>query len=395
MTLRILVAPSGFKECLEAQDVARAIAAGVLRALPSARLTCLPMADGGEGFVRTLVDATCGTIADAGFVTGLDGRHVGATIGLLGGGPTRTAVIEIASAAGLKLVPPVDRNLATATSFGVGELIARALDLGAEAILIGCGDSGVNDGGAGIAQALGVQLLDAEGRTIERGGMGLLSLRRIETSGLDPRLARVRIDAAVNWQNDLLGPHGVTRIYGRQKGADGEQVELLERALAMYAAAIREATGIDVGGMPGAGASGGIGATLAALLGATLRPRLEIITQYLDFDRHLRESDLVITAEGQLDSQSARGKIPGEIGMRARELGIPVFVLAGAVEDGADDVRSMGVTAYASISSGPSTVAEAYSAAEKRLEAAAEQIIRVFIAGRSSARRGRKSRRRA
>ncbi len=386
MTLRILVAPSGFKECLQAWDVAGAIADGVRRALPSARVTSLPMTDGGEGFTRAFVAATGGKLIEVGAVTGLDGRPVEAEIGFLGGEVRRTAVIEIASAAGLRLVSPPERNVADATSFGVGELIAKALDLGAEAILIGCGDSGVNDGGAGIAAALGARLLDAKGREIARGGAALVDVKRIDLTGLDPRVAGVRIEVAVNWQNALLGAEGVTRVYGPQKGATSDEIELIERGLTSYAAAIRRATNVDVAQLPGAGASGGIGATLAGLLGATLRPRFDIITRYMDFDRHLDDADLVITAEGRLDRQSAKGKIPGEIGVRARERGTPVFVLAGAIGDGAEDVLDHGVTAYASIASGPSTLAEAMAETEKRLEAAAGQLVRVFAAARTTTR---------
>lgn len=381
MSLKILVAPSGFKESLDARDAARAISAGVRRALPDAEIDSVPMIDGGEGFTAALVEITGGT-AHVCHVSGPDGRPVEARIGFIGGALRRTAVIEIAAAAGLGLVPPGERDLARASSFGVGELILKALDLGAEQILIGCGDSGVNDGGAGLATALGARFLDGEGREVGRGGDRLAELKRIDLSGLDARLRDVRIEAAVNWQNALLGPNGVTRIYGPQKGATADQIERLERGLEALAAGTLAATGVDVARQPGAGASGGIGAALAGLLGATLRPRFDVITQYLDFSRRLAEADLVITAEGCIDRQSARGKIPGEIAIRARPLGIPVFALAGAIGAGAEAVLAAGVTAYASITQGPVTQAEAFQNVEPRLSAAAEQLVRAFAAGR-------------
>lgn len=348
MSLRILVAPSGLKESIGPRDAARAIAEGVRKALPDACVDILPMIDGGEAFASTLAELTGGTL-HAVRVCGPDGKVVDAHVGFLGGAETRTAVIDVASAAGLRLVQRANRNVLTASSFGVGELIAKALDLGAERILVGCGDSGVNDGGVGIAMALGVGFLDIDDKPLGRGAKSLEHIHRIDASGLDRRLRDVQIDAAVNWHNQLLGPRGVSRVYGPQKGASSEEISTLERGLERYTAALLEATGIDVSHQPGAGASGGIGATLAGLLGATLHPRFEIISTYLDFDRYLRVADLVITAEGCVDGQSARGKIPAEIGIRARALGIPVIVLAGAIGEGAERVHEQGVTAYASI----------------------------------------------
>ena len=381
MSLRVLVAPSGFKESIGPREAAHAIAAGVRKALPDADIDTLPMIDGGEAFAVTLVELTNGTL-HAVRASGPNGRTVDAHVGFLGGSGARTAVIDVASVVGLRLVPRAKRNMLTATSFGVGELIAKSLELGAERILIGCGDSGVNDGGAGIAMALGAGLFDIDGKALERGAKSLEHLHWIDVSGLDARVRHVQIDAAVNWHNTLLGPGGVSHVYGPQKGANPEQIEVLERGLERYTAALLDVTGIDVAAMPGAGASGGIGATLAGLLGATLRPRFEVISTYLDFDRFLRKADLVITAEGRIDGQSARGKVPAEIGNRARVLGIPVIVLAGAIGEGAERVHEQGVTAFACIASGPTTLAEAISSNEEQLAAAAEQMVRLVAASR-------------
>jgi len=382
MSLRFLVAPSGFKEGIGPREAARAIAAGVRKALPEARIDILPMIDGGEAFALTLVELTGGKL-HAARVCGPNGKPVDTHVGFLGGAETRTAVIDVASAAGLRLVPSSKRNIMSATSFGVGELIAKALDHGAERIIVGCGDSGVNDGGAGIAMALGVRLFDDDGKPIARGAQGLEHLKRIDASSLDARLRHVPIDAAVNWHNMLLGPCGVSRVYGPQKGASGAQIAVLECGLERYAAAVLVATGVDVARQAGAGASGGIGATLAGLLGATLHPRFELVAPYLDFDRRLRATDVVITAEGCIDEQSARGKVPAEIGNRARALGIPVIVLAGAIGEGAERVHEQGVTAYASIATGPTRLSQAISSSEEQLAAAAEQMVRLIAASRA------------
>lgn len=380
MTLTILVAPSGFKESLSVDDVTRAIGAGIRRAMPQARVLNAPMVDGGEGTVQALVRATGGQIIPA-RVTGPVGDPVDSFLGLLGGPGPRTAVIEMAAAAGLSLVPRDRRNPMLTTSFGVGELILAALDQGVERILIGCGDSGINDGGAGLAQALGARLLDEHGADLGAGGGELLWLHQIDTSGLDPRLGRVRIDAAVNWHNMLLGPKGVARVFGPQKGATPSQVEDLDAAMHRWAAAIRATTGHDVGAARGAGASGGLGAGLIAFAGATLHPRFDIIQEYLDFDRLLAEADLVITAEGSLDGQSPYGKVPCEVGRRAEACGVPTIALAGTIGRGVDQTFDHGISAFASILKRPCTLEEAIRDGEKLLRRAAEDALRMMCVG--------------
>ena len=380
MTLTILVAPSGFKESLSVDDVTRAIGEGIRRAMPQARILSAPMVDGGEGTVQALVRATGGRIIPA-RVTGPVGEPVDSFLGLLGGPGPRTAVIEMAAAAGLSLVPRDQRNPMLTTSYGVGELILAALDLNVERILIGCGDSGINDGGAGLAQALGARLLDFDDAEIGLGGGELLWLHRIDTTGLDPRLGRVQIDAAVNWHNMLLGPKGVARVFGPQKGATPSQVEDLDAAMRRWAAAIRATTGHDVGLARGAGASGGLGAGLIAFAGATLHPRFDIIQQYLDFDRLLDQADLVITAEGSLDGQSPFGKVPCEVGRRAEARGVPTIALAGTIGRGVDQTLDHGISAFASILKRPCTLEEAIRDGEKLLRRAAEDALRMMSVG--------------
>ncbi len=380
MTMTVLIAPSGFKESLSVTDVTRSISKGILRAMPEARLLEAPMVDGGEGTTDALVRATGGTLVPV-RVTGPVGDPVDSFFGLLGGPGPRTAVIEMAAAAGLSLVPRDRRNPMLTTSYGVGELIRHALDAGVDKILIGCGDSGINDGGAGLAQALGARLLDEEGAEIGRGGAELMWLHRIDLSGLDPRLRTVRIDAAVNWHNMLLGPKGVARVFGPQKGATPAQVDYLDAALQRWALAIRAETGVDVAKARGAGASGGLGAGLCAIAGATLHPRFDIVMQYLDFDGLLAGADLVITAEGSLDGQSPYGKVPCEVARRAAVHGIPTIALAGTIGKGVDQTFAHGISAFASILKRPCTLEEAIRDGERLLRRAAEDAMRMMCVG--------------
>ncbi len=378
--LTILVAPSGFKENLDAEDVANGIAAGVLRACPGARVLKAPMVDGGEGFTRGLVAATGGRCLPA-RVTGPVGEPVDAFFGLLGGKGPRTAVIEMAAAAGLRLVPPGRRNPMLTTSRGVGELVAAALDAGAERILLGCGDSGINDGGAGMAQALGARLLDARGKDIGPGGAALLDLASIDLAPLDPRLARVRLDAAVNWHNALLGVRGVARVFGPQKGATPDQVERLEAALQNFARRLKVDVGREVGTLPGAGASGGLGAGIAGLLGGRLHPRFEVVMRYLDLDALIARADLVITAEGSLDAQTPYGKVPCEVARRAKRRGLPVIALAGCLGRGVTTNLVHGIDAFASIQPGPCTLDESMTHAREWLMRTAEATMRLLGIG--------------
>ena len=384
MSLTVLIAPSGFKESLSVDDVTLAISEGVLNALPDATVLAAPMVDGGEGTTEALVHATSGQIFEA-TVTGPVGDPVASFWGLMGGDGPKTAVIEMAAAAGLSLVPRDRRDPTLTTSRGVGELILRALDHGVERILIGCGDSGINDGGAGMARALGARFLDKRGRELPEGGGALEGLARIDVRGLDPRLGSVQIDAAVNWHNMLLGPKGVARVFGPQKGATPCQVRQLERGLQTYAKAILTATGKDVGAAQGAGASGGLGAGLIAFAGATLHPRFEIMLQYLDFDRLLDRADLVITAEGSLDGQSPYGKVPCEVARRAEAKGIPTIALAGTIGKGARETFDHGISAFASIVKRPCSLEEAIAKGEKLLRRAAEDAMRMMQVGRKLA----------
>ncbi|MBA3795204.1 MAG: glycerate kinase [Rubrobacter sp.] len=384
--MRIVVAPSGFKESLEADEVADRIEAGILRVVPEAEVLKAPMVDGGEGFTKALVAATNGVLCEIS-VSGPVGEPVESFYGFLGedGDGPKTAVLEMAAAAGLVLVPREVRDPSGTTTYGVGELVRAALDDGAERILVGCGDSGTTDGGAGMAQALGVRLLDGEGEEIGRGGIELARLESIDLSGRDPRLDDVEIDVACNWHNLLCGPRGVARVFGPQKGATPEQVERLAGALDNYADVVERELGVDVREMPGGGASGGLGAGLSALLGATLHPRYEIVSRYLEVESLIEGSDLVFTAEGGIDFQTPRGKIPAEIAARAKKFGVPVVAIVGTVGKGAAINHDYGIDAYLSILQEPCTLEDAIENAGELVTVCAEDVTRLVMVGRSLA----------
>ncbi len=382
MALRVLIAPSGFKESLEAEEVADCIEAGVLRALPGAEILKAPMVDGGEGFTKTLVNATGGELHEL-IVTGPVGEPVESFFGILGGGGPRTAILEMAAAAGLRLVPRDLRDPSGTTTYGVGELIRAALDARAKRILVGCGDSGTTDGGAGMAQALGVRLLDRAGQELGRGGAELARLDGIDLSGRDPRLDVVPVEVACNWHNVLCGPKGVARVFGPQKGASPEAVERLDAALENYARVVREQFGLDAREMPGGGASGGLGTGLRALAGATLHPRYEIVSRYLEIEALLEGADLVFTAEGGIDFQTPWGKIPAEIARRAKRYGLPVIAIVGTVGKDAQINHDYGIDAYVSILQAPVTLDEAIERARDLVTVCTEDVMRLVLLGQA------------
>jgi glycerate kinase len=375
---RVVVAPSGFKESLSAEAAADAIAAGVRRVLPDAELDLVPLVDGGEGTALALAAATGGRIVTVP-ATGPVGEPLAAHYALLGSGDT--AVVEMAAVAGLSLVPRDRRDPGATTTYGVGELIRAALDSGVRRILVGCGDSGTSDGGAGALQALGARLLDEDGRELPRGGRELTRLRRVDPAGLDPRLADVELLVACNPYNVLCGERGVARVFGPQKGATPAQVEELSAALENWAFVLtRDAAvpGTELRSGPGTGASGGLGAGLAAL-GARLLPRFDVLLDHLDLDARLARADLVVTAEGALDRQTPRGKVPAEVARRAKRYGRPVLALAGTLGEGAHQVP--GVDACHGILPAPMELAEALLRAGELLTDATERALRMIVLG--------------
>ncbi|MFJ9089680.1 glycerate kinase [Streptomyces sp. NPDC102384] len=378
MLTHFAIAPSGFKESLSAGAAADAIAAGVRRVVPDAETDLIPLVDGGEGTARALAAEGGGRLV-ALPATGPVGQRIGTHFALL---PDGTAVVEMAAVAGLSLVPRELRDPAATTTYGVGELIRAALDAGARRILVGCGDSGTSDGGAGALQALGARLLDAYDLELPLGGRELMHLDRIDPSGLDPRLKETEIRVACNPFNVLCGERGVARVFGPQKGATPTQVEQLAAGLEHWAHVLtrdlRVRTDLFTG--PGTGASGGLGAGLAAL-GARLLPRFDVLLDHLDLDARLARADLVVTAEGALDHQTPRGKVPAEVARRAKRFGRPVLALAGTIGDGAHTVTATGVDAYSSILPAPVTLAEALGRGGEFLTDATERALRMIVLG--------------
>ncbi|MEU3767102.1 glycerate kinase [Amycolatopsis keratiniphila] len=376
--MRIVIAPSGFKESLGAEAAADAIAEGVLRVVPFAEIDRVPLVDGGEGSAAALAGSTGGKIVDT-VVTGPVGLPVRSHFAILGDGST--AVVEMAAAAGLRLVPADRRDPGRTTSRGVGELMIAALDSGCSSVLVGCGDSGVSDGGAGALQALGARVLDRAGQEVGPGGAELARARHIDVSGLDPRLADTELRLAVNPHNVLCGPRGVARVFGPQKGATPEQVERLAAALDNWAGVLRRDLGADVALTPGSGASGGLGAGLCAALGARLLPRFEVLLDHVDLDARLAAADLVVTAEGTIDAQTPHGKVPAEVARRAKAHGKPVVALAGRIGLDADTTYAVGIDAFQAIQPGPVDLDEAILRGAEFLTDAAERLLRIVLVG--------------
>jgi len=379
--VKIVMVPSGFKECLDAEEVALAMERGARKFNQTFDLEVVPMIDGGEGFAKTIVNLKDGEFIYR-EVTGPVGEKIVSYFGIFVEGDRRTAVIEMAAVAGLKLVPRNQRNPLKTTTYGVGELIRSALDFGVDHILIGCGDSGTSDGGAGLAQALGVRFLDKEKQMIEvHGGEDLIKVDSIDTTQLDQRLGNVTVDVACNWKNVLCGENGVARVFGPQKGATSQQVEQLSAALEHYASLIQEELGMDVRLLPGSGASGGLGAGLIAFAGAVLHPRFDIIMDYIRIEEKIATADVVMTAEGSLDFQTPNGKIPSEVARIAKKHNIPVIAITGTIGKGATLNYEAGIDAYLSIIQKPTSLEKAMIKAPEWIEESTESVLRQIVIG--------------
>ncbi|MEH7378894.1 glycerate kinase [Bacillus sp. JJ1533] len=379
--MKIVIVPSGFKECLDAQEVALAMERGVRRFDSSIEPIVIPMVDGGEGFVKTIISIKGGDLIYK-KVTGPVGRKVSSYFGIYEENGKRIAVIEMAAVSGLKLVPRNLRNPLKTTTYGVGELILAALDIGVDHILIGCGDSGTSDGGAGMAQALGAEFFNKKQQLVQiKGGEDLLKVESLNTTNIDRRLKNVTIDVACNWKNILCGATGVARVFGPQKGATPKQVEVLSLALENYADVIEEATGQDVRSLPGSGASGGLGAGLVAFTNAILHPRFEIIMNFINIEEEISKADIVFTAEGSLDFQTPNGKIPAEVARIAKKNQIPVIAITGTIGKGANLNYQAGIDAYSSIIKRPVSLETAMKNAPKWIEESTESALRKIAIG--------------
>ncbi|MGI9855968.1 glycerate kinase [Vibrio vulnificus] len=373
--MKIIIAPDSYKESLTAMDVAIAIEKGFKQVLPDAHYVKLPMADGGEGTVQSMVDATGGTII-AHTVTGPLGQRVDGFFGLLGEG--KIAVIEMAAASGLHLVSPELRNPLITTTLGTGELIKAALDHGVEHIIVGIGGSATNDGGIGMAQALGIKLLDAHGNALGYGGGELAKLATIDCSQLDPRLAQVRLEVACDVDNPLCGIKGASAVFGPQKGATPAMVTILDKNLAHYAAIIKQQLGVDVRDMAGAGAAGGMGAALLGLLNAELRPGIEIVMDAVRLDEIVANADLVITGEGRIDSQTIHGKTPIGVARTAKKHGLPVIGIAGCLSADCGVVHEHGLDAVFAVVNRSVDLPTALAEAAENVELTARNVAAAF-----------------
>ena len=379
MPLRIVIAPQAFKHSIGAHAAAVAIQRGILRALPDAATRLVPVADGGDGTLAALIDTTAGQYHQTS-VTGPLGDPVVAQWGVMGDG--QNTVIEMALASGLALIPDHRRDPLTASTVGTGQLMRAALDAGHDRIIVGLGGSATNDGGTGMASALGVRFLDAGDNLLPPGGAALANLAHIDPAGLHPALANATIVGATDVTNPLCGETGASAIFGPQKGATPEMVAELDACLANLARVIQSDLGVDVLDVPGSGAAGGLGAGLIAFAGAELRSGIDMVCDALDFDRYAADADLVVTGEGRADRSTAFDKAPVGIARRARPFGVPTILLAGSLGPGYDLLYQHGIDAVVPIAEEPTDLATSLENGAELLERAAERAVRLYSLGR-------------
>jgi len=377
--MNIIVAPDSFKGSLTALEAADAIVQGVRDVVHDAEIVSVPLADGGEGTVDALVRATEGKIMSA-KVTGPMGDPVEAHFGILG--DDVTGVVEMAEAAGLSLVPPDRRNPLLATTYGVGELMLAALDAGCRQLIVGLGGSATSDGGVGMAQALGVRFLGPGGADLKRGAASLMELEQIDISERDSRIEDVTIYAASDVVNPLCGPQGAAAVYGPQKGASEQMVGMIDKALAHLATVVEQQLKIEVLGLPGGGAAGGLGAGLVAFAGASIRPGPSLIFELMRLEEFFESADLVLTGEGKIDSQLEFGKAISGIALLAQRYHVPVIAFTGQLDEDDEKLAERGVDAVVPIAPGPLTEEEAIRDASGLLQAAAERAMRLLLVGR-------------
>jgi glycerate 2-kinase len=382
--MKIIVAPNTFKGSLSATQAAKAIARGVREVFPDADVVEIPVADGGEGTVEALVSANGGTYEWVN-VEGPLGDPVLASYGLIDGG--KSAVVELASASGYVLLSPAMRDPRKTSTYGFGQLLEAARKSGAKSVIAGIGGSATNDGGVGMAQALGYRFLDAAGADLPRGGAALLRLERIDDSGLNPGWRSVRVMVACDVTNPLTGPQGASAIYGPQKGADPATVKLLDRALGRLAEVIERQYGKRVADIPGAGAAGGTGAGLMAFLDAKLVSGAGLVVDASGFDRALPGAQLVVTGEGRADGQTAYGKAPGEVARRAQAVGVPTFLIAGSKGAGWETLLTKGFSSVTTLVQEGDNLQDLMQDASPALTRAAALAVRELLRPKSDRRR--------
>lgn len=373
--MKVVIAPDSFKESLTAKQVSEAIKAGLARVWHDAEFVTVPVADGGEGTVQSLIDATQGEQV---FTTVFDplNKEVQAFYGILGDG--ETAVIEMAEASGLHLVPAEDRDPKLTSSFGTGQLIKHALDRGMQRLIIGLGGSATNDGGVGMLTALGVKFIDESGNAIATNGGGLINLASIDTSGLDVRLAQCEILVACDVDNPLCGEKGASATFGPQKGATTTDISVLDNALRKFGELTEQVTGKHVLTREGAGAAGGMGAALLGYTPARLQPGIEIVLETVKLADHVADADIVFTGEGRIDHQTAHGKTPMGVAKVAKQFNLPVIALAGCVGDNYQAVYQCGIDAVFPCVPRAMSLADAMTEAETNVANLAENVARLW-----------------
>ncbi|MBC9250274.1 glycerate kinase [Pseudomonas alcaligenes] len=373
--MKVVIAPDSFKESLPAAAVAAAIAAGWRAVWPQAELLCRPMADGGEGTLDAVLAATAGERRSC-RVSGPLGEPVEAAWGWLA--DSRTAVIEMAAASGLHLLPAGQRDVLRASTRGTGELILAALDAGAARIILGLGGSATNDAGSGLLRALGGELLDAAGQPLEEGGAALAGFAELRLAGLDPRLGGVEFQVACDVDNPLCGSHGAAQVFAPQKGASATQVLQLDAALSHFADCCALQLGRDERHFPGSGAAGGLGFAARTFLAASFRPGIELVAELNGLEQAIIGADLVITGEGRLDAQTLHGKTPLGVARIARRHAVPVIALAGSLGEGYQALYAEGIDAAFSLVPGPLELAQALAGAAPLLEQRSRDIARLW-----------------
>jgi len=353
--MKIVIAPDSFKGSLTNIEVADAIELGIKEVFPEAEIIKIPLADGGEGTVQCLVNATGGKVLQEEVINPL-GKKINASYGILG--DRKTAVIEMAEASGITLISSEERNPFITTTYGTGQLIKSALNRGCKKMIIGIGGSATNDGGAGMVQALGVRLLDKQGNEIGYGGAKLINIHHIDISQIDQRISDLEILVASDVKNSLCGPSGATRIYGPQKGATEEMMVILEKSLSHFAEIIKKDLNKDIKNIPGAGAAGGLGAGLMAFLDAKLKSGIEIIIEVVKLEEAVKDANLVITGEGKIDSQTIYGKVPVGVAKIAKKYNILVMAIGAIIDKDAEIVHKYGIDFLVKVSDPPMSITE-------------------------------------
>jgi len=377
--MKILICPDKFKESLSAEKVAAHIKTGIQKVIIDAECRELPLADGGEGTVSAIIAATKGRIEHVEVHDPLM-RPVNSFYGITGNGTT--AVIEMAAASGLVLLKPGERNPMITSTFGTGELIQNALNAGCTQILIGIGGSATVDGGAGMAQALGIRFTDSSGNEIQTGGGSLGTIKNIDISSIDKRVRKCKITIASDVMNVLTGNEGAAHVFGPQKGASSDQAGILDMNLKHLAGIIRDQLDTDIEYIRGSGAAGGLGGGIIAFLGGTIRKGFDVIAEIVNLEEHVKQCDLIITGEGKIDSQTAYGKTPAGVAGVAVRYNKPVIEFAGTLGEGYEKLYESGFSAIIPIAGGPISLEESMRSAGKLLETAAERVARIMMLGK-------------